>query len=135
MKCQLFPGPGDRHRVLVNPMREYIHSDETNLHHEFKSFKNFHAKKYSSEIEHKERMHVFRQNLRYIESMNRKGLTYRLAVNHLADKTDEELQVITGKLRTKPNTKNNGLPFDMSKYNTKLPDSFDWRIYGARFYY
>jgi hypothetical protein len=54
--------------------------------------------------------------------MNRKGLSYTLAVNHLADRSDEELKMITGKLKStgKPN---NGLPFDMSKYKRKdLPD-------------
>jgi C1A family cysteine protease len=55
-----------------------------------------------------------------------------LAVNHLADKSDEELKVLRGKQKSKLGASNNGLPFDMSKYETKsLPDSFDWRIYGA----
>ncbi len=55
-----------------------------------------------------------------------------MAVNHLADKSDEELKVLRGKQKSKLGASNNGLPFDMSKYETKsLPDSFDWRIYGA----
>jgi hypothetical protein len=61
--------------------------------------------------------------------MNRKGLSYTLAVNHLADKSDEELAILRGKKKSSSssssssNVKNNGLPFDMSKYNTNaLPD-------------
>jgi C1A family cysteine protease len=66
--------------------------------------------------------------------MNRKGLSYTLSINHLADKTTEELKVLRGKQQTKPNTKNNGMKFDMSQYSEKqktLPESFDWRIFGA----
>lgn len=134
LNCRDFPGPGNeaRHRVLVNPMREFIHSDESHVNHEFEQFKDKHNKDYDTKLEHNERLHIFRQNLRYINSMNRKGLTYRLAVNHLADKSDEELKLLNGKRKTEKNTQNNGLPFDMSKYKGKdLPDSFDWRIYGA----
>jgi C1A family cysteine protease len=59
-------------------------------------------------------------------------LTYRLAVNHLADKSDEELKVLRGKQKTKVGTTNNGRAFDITNYNTKaLPDDFDWRIHGA----
>jgi len=56
---------------------------------------------------------------RYIDSVNRKGLSYTLAVNHLADKSDEELKVLRGKQKSKLGSSNNGLPFDMSKYATK----------------
>lgn len=59
---------------------------------------------------------------RYIESVNRKGLSYTLAVNHLADRSDEELKILRGKLKSS-NKPNNGLPFDMSKYKRKdLPE-------------
>lgn len=66
--------------------------------------------------------------------MNRKGLTYSLAINHLADKSDEEIKVLRGKLKSKPGQKNNGQKHDMSKYTKEqksLPESFDWRIFGA----
>ncbi len=69
---------------------------------------------------------------RYINSINRKGLTYRLAVNHLADKSDEELKVLRGKQKSKVGTTNNGRAFDITKYKTEaLPADFDWRISGA----
>lgn len=133
MKCRDFPGPGSG-RVLTNPMREFIHNDESNIHSQFDEFKNKHNKEYNTRIERTERLHVFRQNLRYIESMNRKGLSFSLSVNHLADKSDEEIRVLRGKQQSKKGTTNNGLPFDMSKYTMiqkDLPGAFDWRIFGA----
>lgn len=132
LRCRDFPGPGMQNRVLANPMREFFHNDESHTHHEFEQFKDKHSKEYQTELEHQERKHLFKQNLRYIDSENRKGLSYTLAVNHLADKSDEELKVLRGKLKSSSKTPNNGLPFDMSKYKNKaLPDSFDWRIHGA----
>jgi hypothetical protein len=134
LQCGDFPGPGaQRHNVIFNPMREFFHNDASHVEHEFNEFKDEHDKEYYTHLEHKERQHIFRQNLRYIDSINRKGLSYRLAINHLADKSDDELKALNGRLRTSKNNKpNNGLPFDMSKYKNKaLPDSFDWRIYGA----
>lgn len=114
-------------------MKEFIHSDDSHVQSHFTDFKNTHDIEYDTNIEHNARLNIFRQNLRYINSVNRQGLSYSLAVNHMADKTDEEMRVIRGKLKTKPNAKpNNGKAFDMSKYKRKdLPDSFDWRIYGA----
>jgi C1A family cysteine protease len=132
LQCTNFPGPGIQNQVSVNPMREFFHGDDSYINNEFGNFKKTHDKKYDSELEHKERLHLFRNNLRYIQSINRKGLTYTLAVNHLADKSDEELIFLTGKLKT--TTQNNGLPFDMTQYSKKqrdLPTDFDWRIYGA----
>ena len=132
LKCGGFPGPGIRSRASVNPMRHFIHQDDSHVHHHSEEFKEKHGVKYETEVEHKERFHVFRQNLRYIESFNRRGLSFSLAVNHMADKSEEEIRMLRGKLKSSANTKNNGLPFDQSKYKRKdLPDNFDWRLYGA----
>jgi C1A family cysteine protease len=118
--------------VLVNPMREFMHGDESHVHAEFDDFKNNHGKEYATEMEHMERKHIFKHNYRYINSINRQGLSFRVAINHLADKSDEELRVLTGKQKSVKGAQNNGLPFDMSKYENKaLPESFDWRLYGA----
>jgi len=129
LKCRDFPGPGNG-RVLANPMREFFHNDESNLNSNFAHFKDKHNVDYDSELEHKERLHIFRQNLRYIESVNRKGLSYSLAVNHLADKSDEEIKILRGKQKSAA-ARNNGLSFDIKKYKKKIPSSFDWRIFGA----
>ena len=64
LKCGGFPGPGIQNRVSVNPMREFFHQDDSHVHHEFGNFQKTHSKKYDSELEHKERLHLFRNNLR-----------------------------------------------------------------------
>jgi len=110
-------------------MMEFMHNDMSNAHSEFEDFKNKHNVDYQTELEHKERLHLFNQNLRYIDSINRKGLSFKLAINHLADKSNEELKILRGKLKS--SQKNNGLPFDKSQFSKSLPESFDWRLYGA----
>ncbi len=46
-------------------MREFFHDDQSNVHSKFNDFKNKHNKEYQTELEHKERLHIFRQNLRW----------------------------------------------------------------------
>ena len=65
---------------------------------------------------------------RYIQSVNRAGLGYTLAINHLADRTPEEMQVLRGHRQSKGY--NGGLPFTPSKKVTEIPDTMDWRLYG-----
>jgi len=64
LKCRDFPGPGAKNRISANPMREFIHKDDSHNLHSFQNFKNGHGKKYEANAEHQERMHIFRQNLR-----------------------------------------------------------------------
>lgn len=130
LKCGGFPGPGLTSHVSVNPMKEFIHHDDSHHHYHFDKFKETHSIEYEDHRELIHRRHVFRQNLRYIESFNRQG-KHRLAVNHLADKTDDELRYLRGN-KFKKGVQNNGLPFDKTKYSLKdIPDSWDWRLYGA----
>ncbi|CAB3232442.1 unnamed protein product [Arctia plantaginis] len=134
MKCSSFPGPGDRHYATFNPMMEFIHpARDDHIHHEFDRFKNKHTKQYSSDLEHERRLNVFRQNLRFIYSHNRARRTFRVAVNHLADRTDEELSALRGRRYSGPN---NGLPFPYSESlirseSDKVPTEYDWRLFGA----
>ena len=64
LKCRDFPGPGAN--TLVNPMKEFIIGDDSHVHFSFDNFKNKHGKEYKNEVEHKERLHIFRQNYRYL---------------------------------------------------------------------
>lgn len=130
LKCQDFPGPGIKNKVSVNPMREFIHHDVAHHDAHFNSFVDNHNVQYEHQKELLQRKYIFSQNLRYIESFNRQGKSYQLAVNHFADKTDAEIRYLLGK-KTTPNKKNSGHPFEKSKYSKQLPDSFDWRIFGA----
>lgn len=131
MPCMAFPGPGVKHILTFNPMREFIHpaSDE-HVSYEFAKFQNKHNRVYASQKEHVQRKEVFRQNLRFIQSKNRANKGYSLAVNHLADRTDLELQALRGKKYS--GVYNGGQPFPYKHVDgSSFPIQFDWRLYGA----
>ena len=68
--------------------------------------------------------------LRYINSKNRQGLTYRLAINHLADKTQSELRLRNGYRYSGEHP--SAQVFDKTTVNAySVPDTFDWRIHGS----
>ncbi|XP_055594198.1 digestive cysteine proteinase 1 [Uranotaenia lowii] len=130
--CIGFPGPGKGHYATFNPMQEFIHPrSEEHLDNEFGRFKNKHGKAYGSNEEHQRRRESFRQNLRFIHSHNRAGKKFTVAVNHLADRSSEELQALRG-FRSS-NIYNGGQPFPYKTEDFKdaLPESLDWRIRGA----
>lgn len=130
--CISFPGPG--HFATFNPAAEFVHPHLTDhVDNEFQRFKGKHRKLYADDVEHETRKTVFRQNLRLIHSMNRAGLGYSLAVNHLADRTEEELKALRGFRSSKPAGGNGGKPFpyDVRKEMDHLPDQWDWRLLGA----
>ncbi|XP_045511993.1 digestive cysteine proteinase 1 [Pieris brassicae] len=134
MKCTSFPGPGSRHYATFNPMKEFVHPvHNAHIDDEFDRFLMKHNKQYSSHIEEAKRLNIFRQNLRYIHSNNRARRGFTMSVNHLADRTDDELAALRGRKYSGPNT---GLPFPYSKsiieeMSVKLPPEFDWRLFGA----
>jgi hypothetical protein len=94
--CTNFPGPGSNHHRTIatfNPMKEFIHKYDDHINQGFQDFVTAHNKKYAHDMEQEKRLTVFRHNFRFIHSKNRQGLTYTLAVNHLADRTDDEIRV------------------------------------------
>ncbi|MBN3301917.1 CFAD protein, partial [Amia calva] len=131
MTCGAWPGPGLEHRILANPMQELIHtSSKGHAHQLFGHFKERFQRHYSTEKEHEKRQHTFVHNLRYVHSKNRANLSYRLAVNHLADCTAGELRALRGRASRK--TPNKGQRFPQELYaSVQLPQSIDWRLYGA----
>ncbi|KAL1454817.1 hypothetical protein WDU94_008951 [Cyamophila willieti] len=111
-------------------MREFINNKR--LHHdaEFSRFKLEHKKAYHNDKEHSARKTVFTQNLRFIHSKNRAGLSYKLGVNHLADRSDAELKALRGNRPT--GGYNGGKAFPYSNINkADYPESLDWTKYGA----
>ena len=94
MSCHGWPGPGMDHTYTMNPMREFINNDDAHVTDTFEHFKNEHNKNYDSDLEHAERLEVYRQNLRFIHSKNRQALGYSLATNKLADRHEAELAVL-----------------------------------------
>ncbi|XP_005105873.1 digestive cysteine proteinase 1 [Aplysia californica] len=130
MKCGPYPGPGMKaKKILLDPIREFIHHQEDHMHEEFEIFKKVHGKTYD-DAEHESRKHIFRQNLRYISSKNRAGLSYTLAVNHMADRTESEMKVMRG-FRYSHGPRG-GKTFSMLQIpRNDVPDQWDWRLQGA----
>lgn len=116
-------------------MAEFIHHADNHVDNEFDYFKKTHKKIYTNETEHHRRRENFRQNLRFIHSMNRANLGYQLDINHLADLNDLELKALRGKQYTDVDD-NGGLKFpytddEIKILKSSIPTSFDWRLYGA----
>jgi hypothetical protein len=66
LTCGSFPGPGKfDHHATMNPMREFIHSDDSHTDKMFDDFKDRYNKNYKDQHEHAKRKHAFRQNLRF----------------------------------------------------------------------
>lgn len=129
-ECHGFPGPGVDHIYTFNPMREFAHGHTKHVDDSFDIFQKTHQKQYQNETEEDHRKNIFRQNMRYIHSKNRAGLSFRLAPNHLTDHSSDELAYMRGKLRSKGF--NGGKPFQFKKEEVEnLPEQMDWRLYGA----
>lgn len=135
--CISFPGPG--HYATFNPMKEFMYPHHSeHVHEEFEKFKKKHSVEYESHHEHENRINIFRQNLRFIHSANRAGKSYSLGVNHLADRTADELRAIRGFKSSLVH--NGGQPFpysdkEMRRLEDHLPDQHDWRLYGNNSYF
>lgn len=131
--CVSFPGPGNGHYATFNPMKEFVHPvDTSHVGLEHIRFMRKHGVVYATTEERMRRQHIFMQNLRYIHSKNRERLSFSLTVNHLADRTEDELKALRGYKSS--GVYNGGQPFP-HKLNARtladLPDDYDWRLYGA----
>ncbi|XP_023687880.1 digestive cysteine proteinase 1-like [Paramormyrops kingsleyae] len=131
LTCGSFPGPGVEHHLLANPIQDLLHTKPRgHAHRLFVHFKGKFQHQYGDEWEHERRESSFVHNVRFVHSMNRAGLSYRLTLNHLADQSQAELAILRG--RRGGQTPNRGLPFPQQLYaNVQVPDTLDWRLYGA----
>ncbi|XP_009083408.1 PREDICTED: counting factor associated protein D-like [Acanthisitta chloris] len=99
LQCEQWPTASPEHRVVANPMQEFVgKGPETDHihHHLFHRYKEQFGKSYDSEEEHEHRKHTFIHNMRFVHSRNRAALSYTLALNHLADRTPQELAALRG---------------------------------------
>ncbi|NWZ28390.1 CYSP1 proteinase, partial [Asarcornis scutulata] len=108
-----------------------VGTDAAHVHHRlFHHYRERFGKRYGSEEEHEHRQRAFIHNMRFVHSKNRAALSYTLALNHLADRTPQELAALRGRRRS--GAPNHGLPFPSQLYaDLPLPESLDWRLYGA----
>ncbi|XP_060191935.1 zingipain-2-like [Lycium barbarum] len=95
-----------------------------------------HGRVYKDEVEKGKRLMIFKENMKFIESMNKAGnLSYKLGINEFADITsDEFFAKYTGlNMPSRPSPspmsstefKINGLTDD------EMPSNLDWRKHGA----
>jgi len=123
------PGAGER-TYLMNPMREFVHNDDSHVEASFAAFHARHARTYLDDREHAQRRNHYRHNLRFIHSKNRAALSYRLAANHLADRSTDEIRSLRGYRYN--HGERGSLPFPKSELRAgELPESYDWRLRGA----
>ncbi|KAH9115027.1 hypothetical protein AeMF1_010946 [Aphanomyces euteiches] len=97
---------------------------------EFQAFTAAHGKVYSNATEGARRASIFHANVQYINAMNRKGLSYSLAVNHMADMTPEEMRAFYQPKKVKRAANNEAGGIYEMKYMA-LPDEWDWRTQGG----
>ena len=73
--------------------------------------------------------HTHMHTHRYINSMNRRDLTYKLAVNHMADYSDDEMKMMRGYRHDK--TSPRGLVYMPQHRIEDLPADVDWWLRGG----
>ncbi|XP_047134693.1 uncharacterized protein LOC100204117 isoform X2 [Hydra vulgaris] len=126
------------HQPSIN-MSKTDHHQTNKTHFEFvveilfSQFKNSFSKDYSNHTEHVKRKDIFRHNVRFINTINRQHLPYKLHVNHFADVTDNEMQRYKGLLNESYNDINAKKfePPNIDFSVTPIPRKLDWREYGA----
>lgn len=105
---------------------------QSTRHQVYDDFKTEFQKTKSNNSDEIQRATIFHHNLRYINSINRMGLSYHLGLNHLADLYPHERQALFGQHNLVRRPKDNGAPcvHDLST-SDELPDKIDWREHGA----
>lgn len=128
LDCDGFPGPG--HAGSDNDLFADIISSHHDHVSNFDTFGKQYSKQYNSREEHTTRYATYLNNVRYVNSKNRQGLSYTLGMNHMADWMPHEHGRLRGKLYS--GERNSGKPFPRGEINlTELPDHLDLRVEGA----
>lgn len=129
----------DSHFVS-NPMGEFMSYGEDLVDEMYHIYNQNHGKVHDSKHEHVKRKHIFRHNMRYIRSINRQNLTYKLAPNHLVDLTDEEYDGHGGANEDNSTEHKGSVHLEEHEAHSnmmsapkaiEIPDELDWRDFGA----
>ncbi|XP_065186397.1 digestive cysteine proteinase 1-like [Sycon ciliatum] len=134
-ECVAFPAaPGSamQHRCTAFDRLTAAPLPEDSIDVAFRSFKAKHSKAYANAREHFERSCVYRASHHFVESSNRRNLGYRSELNHLADLFPAEKRRLRGLLpSTGTSYPADTLWFEAANPAQTIPESRDWRIYGA----
>ncbi|XP_068722613.1 cathepsin L-like [Montipora capricornis] len=98
---------------------------------QWKAWKAFHGKSYTTETEENARRAIWRDNLKKIAEHNLKGHSYTLSMNQFGDLTQNEYRFIYLGMRGRFSTerKRNGSTY-MPPSHVTLPAEVDWRQEG-----
>lgn len=130
----------DRERLFMNPLASIL-DPEVHLVYQrefdrlFDGFRRRYNKRYEAD-ELEMRRAAFCHNYRYINLLNRAGLSYKLRINHLADRTNDELRKMLGVRGVgKLDSSTHATRFDAKVHNVRridsLPTAIDWRVFGG----
>jgi len=96
----------------------------------FDAFKQAHGKSYADATDETQRLVNYHHNLRYINTMNRRGLSYHLAPNAFADLSHEERLRMHASNKLKHEADNGATRMHAASV-VQLPNEVDWRKKGA----
>ncbi|XP_061724090.1 counting factor associated protein D-like isoform X2 [Cydia pomonella] len=102
----------------------------------FDSFKDQFKRNYLDPAEEAVRKNLLTQSTRFIEAGNRATSSFKMGVNFLADRLEEEISQLFGVREPEGLVEVGMVPFPYSETEVKtasdkLPEEFDWRKYGA----
>lgn len=83
------------------------------------------------ESKNPKKFHVFKENVKYIDMVNKKNLSYQLRLNKFADLSNDEFKVMHLATKLKRHSKSREPTSFMYGTATHLPRSVDWRVKGA----
>ncbi|EDO45953.1 predicted protein [Nematostella vectensis] len=97
---------------------------------EWVAWKSYHGKSYSDVHEERTRMAIWQQNLEKIKRHNAEDHSYKMAMNHLGDLTEDEFRYFYLGVRAHHNSTKRGWATYMPPSNVKIPSSVDWSQKG-----
>lgn len=87
---------------------------------------------YKDDAEKAKRFTIFKANAEYIDSVNEAGSrSYKLAINHFADLTNEEFQASRNGYKMSSHPKSSSISSFRYANVSAIPSSLDWRTKGA----
>ena len=102
---------------------------DMHIHQEFNNFINTYGRFYEGELEYHKRFDIFADNFRYVDTMNSRNMSFRLAMNEYADMHPIEFSSLMNGYNS--NLKKTS---SMISLNQRFRDSFpihDWRDQGG----
>lgn len=134
MQCPVMPDDTQKFKIIPHAEDLQMLFPEGNhiKRRQFQDFQEQYHKQHTDLTSNHERIHRwtnFHHNLRFVNSMNRKGLSYTLKMNHFGDLSPEEhLEHHRNRMKRPAN---NQAPFQHQMSAAGLPSHKDWRESGA----